>query len=466
MIALKSRLATLLLTAVSIALPVRAQIIIDPPDRQAWTLVPGTVPAEQIFALSVVSYRYSCAHEYDNQKVVVQDNVINLSFTSKINPVVLCPAIDKPYGPEFKVPALKAGRYKVMMNLLQPCHVQEPMCRMAIPVEEAGTLVVGESDKVSYVVNPSSVPEARDFELKLLSPQFTCNIEYFRTSSVVQDNKITLTFLDKANPAIRCIPEEKMYGPSYKMTALKAGSYEVWAVRLPACVEQGCKILPVPVLAGKLVVTDVPVVRKGWYVNPGEVRSGTAFTLNVVNNEYGTCNTEFERSSLTVQGNAIHVSFVIVNHPDRVCIVDKRPHGPSFQMAALKAGAYPVSVQVLPACMFTTPRCEIGILPFVPPPVDTLHVIQSLGLGGSAPRSEVFAAWRGQALEVTLPSGARGLWQAEVVGLDGKRLAVAPVDAARGTTALRMGRMDRGVAVLRLTSPDKVTQTLRVAVGD
>lgn len=469
MMSLKSRLTSLLFIAFAAALPTRAQIVIDPPDVPAgWLLHPTVVTPDQDFALSVVSNRYGCAHEYANHKVVVQDNVINLSFTSSINPARICIANDvRPYGPEFKMPPLKTGKYRVVMNLLQPCHVQQPMCRMAIPMEEAGTLVVNDEVKVSYLVNPTSVPEAKDFELSLLSAQFGCQTEYSMTSSVVQDNKIALTFLDKNNPLIFCLPKEKLYGPSFRMKGLRMGTYEVWATRLPACVEQGCKILPVPVLAGRLVVTDVPVTRKGWFADPGEVKAATSFNFSVVNNEYGNCNTEFERPSLTVQGNAIYVSFVIVNHPDRVCLWDKRPHGPSFQMAALKAGAYPVSVQVLPACMFTTPRCEIGLLPFVPPPVDTLVVTQSLGLSGAGSgRTEALAAWRGQALEVTLPSGAVGIWSAEVVGLDGKRLASAPVEASRGITTLKLGRMDRGVAMLRLTSPDRVTQTLRVAIGD
>lgn len=464
MFGLKTRMTSFLITALAAVIPLKAQII-DLPKRD-WALVPGTVSAGVEFGLSVLSYRYGCAHEFSHQQVVVQNGTIDLTFLSKINPAVLCPMIEKPYGPSFKMPALKPGKYPVRVNLLQPCHLDG--CKMAIPQEEAGTLLVQEEGKITYVVDPGTTTAGADFTLNLLSPQFTCNLEYLRTSSAVQGNKITLTFLDKANPLIRCIPEKKMYGPAYKMAALKAGTYEVWAVRLPACVEQGCKIEPVPELAGKLVVTGTAPDRKGWYLDPDQVKAGTAFTLNVVNNLYGSCNTDFTHSSLQIRENAIHVTFSIENHPERVCIWDKRPHGPSFNLQPLKAGRYPVTVQVMPACLYTEPRCQIGIPDIMPlVPVDTLDVVQALGIHTPV-RSNLsaVAAWRGEALEVLLPAGAQGKWNAEVVTLSGKRLAASTVDAAAGSALIKVGRGERGLAVVRLISPDRQVQTLRVTLND
>lgn len=465
-----SRLTAALTLAFAMAIPLHAQIIIDPP-LAAWTLSPENTKADEAFTLSALSYRYTCASSFANQVVNVVEGRINLSFTSSIRPEVSCPANDlRPYGPAFKMPPLKAGKYAVSMNLLLPCHVTQPACRIAIPVEAAGTLIVGALDPViSYVIDPAQVAAGQDFSLNLLSTYFHCNIDFTYLASRVQDGRITLTYLDKANPVRLCLDDKGLYGPAYKMTALKAGTYEVWAERLPACVEQGCKILPIPVLAGKLVVAEGPYARKGWFLKNREVKAGAAFNMGVVSNDYGSCNTEFANTSLVVQDNQIRVSFSIKSIPDRVCIVDIRPHGPTFQVQALKAGRYPLFVQVMPACLFTEPRCELIDIPPIPVPVDTLIVSQSLSLGGpSAPSGQGPAAFfRDGSLSLQLPAGAQGIWRADVLNLSGRRLESVPVAAGEGALNLSLAsKPQRGVYMVRLVSPARETHTIRVPVKD
>jgi hypothetical protein len=465
------RLTALLLPILALISPMQAQIIIDPPAPD-WQLTPSQVAVGQDFALTALSNRYGCAHEFANQKVVVNDGRIDLSFTSTINPAVLCAAIEKPHGPTFKIPGLKEGKYAVYMNLLLPCHVQQNMCRAAIPVEYAGILAVSGEGRITYVISPSEVEAEKAFALKLLSPDFGCNIDYLRTASRVQDGKITLTFLDKPNPLVRCAPLEKMYGPEYKLPGLKAGTYEVWAERLPACVEQGCKILPVPEQVGKLSVKPVVIARKGWFLKQREVKAGAPFTLNVVNNEYGNCNTSFDHTSLVVQDNAINVSFVIVNNPDRVCIMDLRPHGPAYNVGAMKPGRYPVYVNVLPGCLFTQPQCMMIPPEFPAVASDTLTVSQTVALGGKAgsgSRMEPMASWQEGALKLMLPEGAQGLWRVEVMSLSGRLLhsdlVIAGSDrGAQGALITGIPDMDRGLILVRLVSPDRVSHMLRVPV--
>lgn len=459
-----TRLMVTLSLALSLALPLHAQ---TDPKEPAWILTPDRAIAGQDFELAVLSYRYTCANVYENQKVVVNEQRIDLSFTTSADPKVLCPAIYKPYGPTFKMPALKAGRYAVHMNLLLACHVQEPMCRAAIQVEPAGTLVVSEEGKVSYFLNPTTVEAETDFTLELLSPEFTCNLVYLRTSSSVQDNRITLTFLDKSDPLRDCVPERKAYGPAYKLRGLKAGTYEVWAERLPACVEQDCKMLPVPELVGRLVVTPKQVLRKGWFLKSREATAAAPFNLQVVNHEYGNCNTSFEHASLVVRDGGIHVSFVIVDHPDRVCVTDIRPHGPSFSLQGLRPGRYPVTVQVYPACVYATPSCLPVILLPAAEVVDTLIVMQSLGLGGSARSAPgALAAWRDGALALSLPEGATGIWGVDVLNLSGRRLHKSHVAAGNGAALLGFRKPERGMVLVRMTSPTSVTHTLKVPVQE
>ncbi|MEO7957693.1 MAG: hypothetical protein ABIW76_13480 [Fibrobacteria bacterium] len=462
-------LMVVFITALAAFLPMHAQVVVDPPVPD-WSLNPGAVNAGQVFSLSALSYKYTCANTFANQSVVVNDGRIDLSFTSAVDTAVLCAAIVKPFGPTFNMPALKAGKYPVYMNLLLPCHVTQPMCKAAVRVEEAGTLVVTEEDKVTYVIDPTQVEADQDFILNLLSPQFGCNIDYLRTASRVQDGKITLTYLDKPNPLVRCAPSKPMYGPAYKIRGLKAGSYEVWAERLPACVEEGCKMASIPELVAKLVVMPTNAVRKGWFFNPREVKSGIPLSLKVVNNEYGNCNTEFDHTSLVVQDNGIHVSFVIVNHPERVCVMDLHPHGPTFQMDALKPGRYPLYVSVMPACIYTEPRCLIGMPDTILVASDTLIVSQSVTLGGLPvlSGSGPSAAWTDGALRLLLPDGAQGTWRADVLNLSGRRLFSAAVTAGSSKRSALSGMLkpNRGIILVRLVSPALETHTLRVPVPD
>ena len=472
LIRMTARLTALLLPILILTAPIRAQVKDLPLPAPDWQLTPSQVAAGQDFALTALSNRYGCAHEFSGQTVVVNDGRIDLSFMATINPAKLCAAVEKPHGPTFKMPALKEGRYEVYMDLMIATCMVVGLCPEPLAMESAGVLTVSGEGKITYVISPAEVEAEKEFTLKLLSPDFGCNIDYFLTSSRVQDGKITLTFLDKANPLVRCAPLEKMYGPEYKLPGLKAGTYEVWAERLPACVEQGCKILPVSEPVAKLTVKSAVAIRKGWFLKQREVKAGAAFALNVVNNEYGNCNTGFDRTSLVVQDNALSVSFVIVDYPERVCLTDIRPHGPSFTVNALKPGRYPLFVNVLPACLFTEPRCLI--LPPVAPAEasDTLIVTQTVALGGAvgaASRMEPMApiaSWRDDGLSLMLPAGAPGLWRAEVMSLSGRRLHSARITAGSDGRARLTGMRnpEPGLVLVHLVSPDRESHLLRVPV--
>jgi hypothetical protein len=219
----------------------------------------------------------------------------------------------------------------------------------------------------------------------------------------------------------------------------------------------------------KLAVKPFIETRKGWFLKQREVKAGAPFALNVVNNDYGNCNTGFDRTSLVVQDNALSVSFVIVDYPERVCLTDIRPHGPSFTVNALKPGRYPLFVNVLPACLFSEPRCLI-LPPATPAEAsDTLFVTQTVALGGAAgagSRLEPMASWRDGGLSLMLPEGAPGAWRAEVMSLSGRRLHSARMipgsDGRAFLTGMRIP--ERGLILVRLVSPGRESHLLRVAV--
>lgn len=461
----------------SLTLPARADYPVEPAEPN-WILSPAQVAADQAFSLSLLSYRYSCATEYDHLNVSAADGVISLGFTSRINPAVLCPMVYKPYGPSFRVPALKAGAYKVKAVLYQECHFNPAPCKSMPITEDAGVLTVGGEGRISYSLEPSTVKAGKTFSLQLVGSLFHCATEFSDLASRVQEShppRIVLTFRDTVNPLVLCTDENGSFGPVYKMPALAAGTYEVFAERLPVCAERGCTVVPTLQPAGKLTVTDGGEPREGWFLKEKVVVAGAPFTLSLLNHAYGNCQTEFTHTSMVVTSpevssrHGINISFVVEDHPERVCIADIRPHGPSFKVDALRPGIYPVFVDTIPACVFENPMCQLNPpIVLLGPPVDTLEVVTPLGVQGgrNAIAASPAASWRDGALSLRLPPGGAGTWRANLLTLSGKRLHSQSV-AGEGEARLALvTRPERGVYLLRLVSPAGQTHTLHVPVQD
>ncbi|HLP42765.1 MAG TPA: hypothetical protein VK465_14745 [Fibrobacteria bacterium] len=461
----------------SLTLPASADSPVMKPMEPDWILNPAQVAAGQAFSLSLLSYRYSCATDYDHLNISAADGVISLGFTSRINPAVLCPMVYKPYGPSFRVPALKAGAYKVKAVLYQECHFNPAPCKSLPITEDAGVLTVGGEGRISYSLEPGTVKAGEAFSLKLVGSAFHCLTDFSDLASRIQEShppRIVLTFRDTVNPHWNCTNEDGSFGPVYKMPALVAGTYEVFAERLPACVEKGCTVIPTLQLAGKLTVTDSGEPREGWFLKEKVVVAGAPFTLSLLNHEYGNCQTDFTHTSLNVNSfkcpgsHSITTSFVVEKHPERVCITDIRPHGPSFKVEALQPGIYPIYVNEMPACVFENPVCYLDP-PLVPaPPVDTLQVMIPLGVQGGrdAATTSPAASWRDGVMSLRLPPGSAGTWRADLLTLSGKRLHSQAV-AGEGEARLGLAtRPERGVYLLRLVSPAGRTHTLHVPVQD
>lgn len=232
------------------ATPLEAQAF----ETTLWHLSPSSSPVDKPFRLQVLSYRYSCAHAFAQQSVQVSTGRLDMSFAAEARTDVACPAVLARQGPVFSVPALAAGAYRVFMHPQLPCHqTQAPTCLGPIPEEDAGTLLVAEPDKLAYVLDPTQVLAGGDFSLRLYMPEFTCSdVQFLRLASRREGGKIMVTFLPKGGERICKGPQ--LVGPSFALAGLPAGAYEIWAERLPACVEQGCDLAPVPQLAGYLSV--------------------------------------------------------------------------------------------------------------------------------------------------------------------------------------------------------------------
>ncbi|MDQ3000377.1 MAG: hypothetical protein M3Y08_03815 [Fibrobacterota bacterium] len=310
----------------------------------------------------------------------------------------------------------------------------------------------------AYTITPITMEADMEFNLSLLSYDFNCGTTFDNLATSVVGNVITLSFLDHPNPTAVCPAIYRPYGPTFKMAALKPGTYTVKAYRHPDCLP--CKRLGVTADAGTLTIT-AGVATKDWFLKTEEVQAGKPFTLQLLNQAYGNCQTSFSNKSIITSDNRIMATFLVENHPERVCIMDISPHGPAFEMQGLKVGVYPVYVASLLACEVTAPFC--AVLRETPSPSDTLVVTQSLAILLSdlhAGTSKV--QMNGTRANFILPEGIGGNWKAELLSLNGQRLASASVNAEGGSHAeFEMGiRPDRGVYLMRLSAPDGETYML------
>jgi hypothetical protein len=468
--------------ALGLALPiaVRAQKEVDP--VPALTVTPNPVAAGKAFRLTLNGLLSDCNTVFTRESVTVAENRINLSYVANTfivdPPIVIqkdttlinrCPiysqnqhgdALIPPYsaGPTFMMPALKAGTYEVWATRMYECLYTVPQCKIAVQSVSAGKLTVLAGGEIEYSINPTSAQEGKDFELSLLSYQFNCGTSFDNLSVGASGTEIILTFLDHEKADVVCPAIYKPYGPTFKMGALKAGSYKVKAYRLPACYP--CKMAGEVTDAGTLTITG-GTDRNGWFLKQRQVMAGKPFTLQLLNNAYGNCQTSFSHKSISSSSGIITASFLAETNPDIVCITDIRPHGPAFEMAALNVGIYPVYVNQLLQCQVTAPFCAIKMP--MPVPSDTLVVTQTLSalisdLRAGAPKAELL----GSRAAVTLPEGIGGTWKAELLTLNGQRLSAASVNAEGGQRAeFDLGlKPQRGVWLLRLSSPDGDTHMI------
>ncbi len=469
--------ATLFLAfACALSMPETIQSQTIPP--QAYSVSPNPAPAAVAFKLSLIGGTWNSAATFSRESVLVTGSRIDLSFVVRqiifMDPPIWIknsPVVDTLFAvpvvaPIFSMPALKAGKYEVWATQMYECLYAKPPCEMAVTPKYAGVLEVSPAGAISYSINPTKTLPGKDFNLNLLSYQFNCAVTYDMLATAVNGNNISLTFLDHEAPVGSICPAIYMpYGPKFNMAALKAGTYTVTAYRLPACAAQGCKIAPTPGDAGTLVVEDV-TTKTGWFLKNNQVPGNSAFSMQVLNNQFGNCQTSFSNQTVSVMNGAIYTRFFPVVDPNRVCIVNIVPWGPSFDMAALKPGKYPLYVTQLPACLVTPPFCKI---PEIPVLSDTLTVTGTTGMLVQPQRTiRPSAYFQGGRLHLTLqepsnssskPLSAGATWKLELIALSGRVQSTYTfnVDGKSqngGTLSLDAGViMDKGVYLLQLHSP-------------
>jgi hypothetical protein len=317
--------------------------------------------------------------------------------------------------------------------------------------------VLGAQTTPTFSMAPNPAPAGKAFALHLLSNAFTCATAFDKASADVSDGVITLSFTDKELPK-GCMDMYNPYGPTFQLPALKAGSYQVKVNRLQ---------LNAIVDAGILLVTDA-TEHKTWYLKERTTASDKAFSMQLLRDDVGNCQTSFSDETASVISGGIYASFVLENHPDRVCVMDVRPFGPSFSLPALKPGLYPVYPRQLMPCQVMEPMC---LLPDVQTAAtDSLVVGETAAsllsaMRAAAPKVEL----RGRTAYFTLPAAQAGIWSARLSTLDGRVLSAStirvPEESGEADRQVSLS-IDRAPAhalcLLRLTAPDGAQTSLPI----
>jgi hypothetical protein len=255
----------------------------------------------------------------------------------------------------------------------------------------------GTDDRAPYFLSPDSVKAHQAFDLQLLSYRFNCATTYSHKSMQVEGNKATLSFLATEHPEALCPAVYMPYGPTFAMAPLAPGYYDVYARQLTRCTVDTaalCAREAAPRFAGVLSVGVTN--RKGWFLHPKQVPPKQDFTLRLLNDAYGNCQTSFSHEVIELRNGAFYASFVIERHPDRVCVTDIRPHGPSFEVKGQLEGKYPVYANPQDPCRYDTVKpCLMASSPDRFFLVDTLWVREASGVRpreGARTSARVFPA--------------------------------------------------------------------------
>jgi len=215
-----------------------------------------------------------------------------------------------------------------------------------------------------------------NIQLSAAPNPFSCASMYPLKEVVVEGSKITLRYIHELDPLIDCIQIDDMlieFGPNFEVPSLQPGVYEIVRNETYTCLQNipACLIPEQIELLGNLTISaEGNTDASFWYLDPVNPEPGTAFDLQLLNPNKGSCNDYYTDSSILQQNGYISTSFVSrVHDPILYCIVDTHPSGPQFNAAGMSKGDYNVFITEWPPCAFCLPDqepcfvCDIFVMP-------------------------------------------------------------------------------------------------------
>jgi hypothetical protein len=227
-----------------------------------YTLSPASASAGQAFDLQLLSYGFDCGTVYERTSVRVDNGTLILSFMDRGQTGVVCPAVVKPYGPTFRIPALPAGDYPVKVNRLQ-----------LDAVADAGTLrIVADSARKGWYLKEHAVAAGKPQTMQLLRNDIgNCQTSFSNTKTEITHAGILASFVMETRPDAVCITDIRPFGPTFELPALAPGVYPVIPEPLAAC-----QVLPNPCVLDRAVPVapaDTLVVMQALAVRMSELRA-------------------------------------------------------------------------------------------------------------------------------------------------------------------------------------------------
>lgn len=205
-------------------------------------IIPWKAEPGKAFDLMVTNSAYTCATGFTHESVSLRGDSLVLSFLAKDDPAVRCAAPSQPMGPEFPIPALKAGSYRVFARSLFPCMVEGPaICLMESVPSFVDTLKVaaGNAFAPGWFLQPGRIEAGKAVTVALLTQDHgSCESGFSNnTPRMTQEGDLYLTFETHGYKRL-CEQSVRPFGPIFTLEGLKPGRYPVYAASAPGCTFQ------------------------------------------------------------------------------------------------------------------------------------------------------------------------------------------------------------------------------------
>jgi hypothetical protein len=236
-------------------LPVSAGTLVvkaDSGSAPSMYITPADTLAGHAFDLTLWSYGWNCGTVFDSAYATVYGNAITLNYQKHQNKSAVCPAIYRPYGVTFHIPALKAGTYSVAAWDLDRCAPppRSVDCRAMLKPDFAGTLLLRDGPvRPGWFLKEHTQAARTPFTLQLLNYAYSvCGTAFGHLNQAVAPNGILLSFTVATNLPMGCANGTTPWGPSFQMPALATGIYPVRVQVQPTCLyeQPACVIDPIP----------------------------------------------------------------------------------------------------------------------------------------------------------------------------------------------------------------------------